>query len=83
MLCWGWALFCNFLGTLLFIPGLARLNAGEETFLLVTAALANLTFMSPLTALALQRCNTARTLVRAVRAAAGGSTLFARDQVSV
>ena len=56
---------------------------GEETFLLVTAALANLTFMSPLTVPALQRCNTARTLVRAVRAAAGGSTLFARDQVSV
>ncbi len=47
----------------------------------MTAALANLTFMSSHTAPSLQRCNTARTLVRAVRASQGGSTLFARDQV--
>ena len=32
------------------------MNGGEETFLLVTAALANLTFMSPLSSAAMKRC---------------------------
>ena len=36
--------------------GLSRMNGGEETFLLVTAALANLTFMSPLSSAAMKRC---------------------------
>ncbi len=54
----------------------------------MTAALANLTFMSPLTSSALQRCNTARTLVKAVRAKEGqgqdsAAALFAKDQVRV
>ena len=32
------------------------MNGGEEMFLLVTAALANLTFMSPLSSAAMKRC---------------------------
>ena len=44
--------------------------------------------MSPLTSSALQRCNTARTLVKAVRAKEGqgqdsAAALFAKDQVRV
>ena len=54
---------------------------GEETFLLVSAALANLTFMSPVTSSAMRHNATVRTLVMAVRAAPT-TTLFAKDQVS-
>jgi hypothetical protein len=60
--------------------GLSRMNGGEETFLLVTAALANLTFMSPLAAAAMKRCGTPEALVKAVRRSPL-TTLFAKDQV--
>ncbi len=56
------------------------MNGGEETFLLVTAALANLTFMSPLASAALKRCGTPEALVKAVRRSPF-TTLFAKDQV--
>ena len=56
------------------------MNGGEETFLLITAALANLTFMSPLTSSAMKRCGTPEALVKAVRRSPF-TTLFAKDQV--
>ena len=62
------------------ISGLSRLNGGEETFLLVTAALANLTFMSPLSSAAMKRCGTPEALVKAVKRSPF-TTLFAKDQV--
>ena len=64
------------------VAGLSRLNGGEETFLLVTAALANLTFMSPLAAAAMRQCRTAQALVNVVRASFASVTLFSKDQVS-
>ena len=64
------------------VTGLSRLNGGEETFLLVTAALANLTFMSPLAAAAMRQCRTAQALVNVVRASFASVTLFSKDQVS-
>ena len=70
----------NILSTL--PSGLSRLKGhGEETFLLVSAALANLTFMSPVTSSAMRQNATVRTLVTAVRTAPT-TTLFAKDQVS-
>lgn len=62
------------------LTGLSRLNGGEETFLLVTAALANLTFMSPLTSAAMKRCGTPEALVKAVKRSPF-TTQFAKDQV--
>jgi len=62
------------------LTGLSRLNGGEETFLLVTAALANLTFMSPLSSAAMKRCGTPEALVKAVKRSPF-TTLFAKDQV--
>lgn len=62
------------------LTDLARLNGGEETFLLVTAALANLTFMSPMSSAAMKRCTTVKILVKAVEASPF-TTLFAKDQV--
>jgi len=62
------------------LTGLSRLNGNEETFLLVTAALANLTFMSPLTSSAMKRVKTAETLVKVVKMSPF-TTLFAKDQV--
>ena len=62
------------------ISGLSRLNGGEETFLLVTAALANLTFMSPLSSAAMKRCGTPEALVKAVKRSPF-TTMFAKDQV--
>ena len=56
------------------------MNGGEETFLLVTAALANLTFMSPLSSAAMKRCGTPEALVKAVKRSPF-TTLFAKDQV--
>ena len=56
------------------------MNGGEETFLLVTAALANLTFMSPLTSAAMKRCGTPEALVKAIKRSPF-TTLFAKDQV--
>ena len=56
------------------------MNGGEETFLLVTAALANLTFMSPLSSAAMKRCGTPEALVKSVRRSPF-TTLFAKDQV--
>ena len=67
---------------LLFCSGLSRLNGGEETFLLVTAALANLTFMSPMAAAAMRQYRTAQALVNVVRASFTTTTLFSKDQVS-
>ena len=61
--------------------GLSRLRGGEETFLLVSAALANLTFMSPVTSTAMRQHQTVKILVKAVRAAPF-TTLFAKDQAS-
>ena len=60
--------------------GLSRLNGCEETFLLVTAALANLTFMSPLTSTAMKRVKTAESIVRVVKMSPFTS-IFAKDQV--
>merc|ERR1712088_698209 len=62
------------------LTGLSRLNGSEETFLLVTAALANLTFMSPLTSTAMKRVKTAESIVRVVKSSPFTS-LFAKDQV--
>jgi len=62
------------------LTGLSRMNGGEETFLLVTAALANLTFMSPLSSAAMKRCGTPEALVKAVQRSPF-TTLFAKDQV--
>ena len=64
----------------IFLSGLSRLKGGEETFLLVSAALANLTFMSPVTSTAMRQNATVKILVKAVRAAPF-TTLFAKDQV--
>ena len=58
------------------------MNGGEETFLLVTAALANLTFMSPLSTAAMKQYRTAQALVNVVRANFASTTLFSKDQVS-
>ena len=63
------------------LSGLSRLRGGEETFLLVSAALANLTFMSPVTSTAMRQHQTVKILVKAVRAAPF-TTLFAKDQAS-
>ena len=63
------------------LSGLSRLNGGEETFLLVTAALANLTFMSPLSTAAMKQYRTAQALVNVVRANFASTTLFSKDQV--
>ncbi len=68
------------------LTGLSRLNGngssgGEETFLLVSAALANLTFMSTVTSPAMRANGTVRVLVNAVRSSPF-TTLFAKDQVS-
>jgi len=62
------------------LTGLSRMNGGEETFLLVTAALANLTFMSPLSSAAMKRCGTPEALIKAVHRSPF-TTLFAKDQV--
>ena len=56
------------------------MNGGEETFLLVTAVLANLTFMSPLSSAAMKRCGTPEALVKAVHRSPF-TTLFAKDQL--
>jgi len=63
--------------------GLSRLNGGEETFLLVTAALANLTFMSSLAASAMKQYKTAQALVNVVRSTMDQRTLFSKDQVYI
>ena len=60
---------------------LARLEAGDDTFLLVSAALANLTFMEPAAVLAMHVHSTATVLMRAVQASPFTS-LFAKDQVA-
>lgn len=60
---------------------LARLQVGDDTFLLVSAALANLTFMEPAAVLAMHANNTATVLMRAVQASPFTS-LFAKDQVA-
>uniref|UniRef100_A0A0K2T877 Protein inscuteable homologue C-terminal domain-containing protein n=1 Tax=Lepeophtheirus salmonis TaxID=72036 RepID=A0A0K2T877_LEPSM len=62
------------------LTGLSRLNSGDETFLLVTAALANLTFMSSPSTSAMIKWKTAQSLVKTVRASPF-TTLFAKDQV--
>ncbi|QQP38661.1 Uncharacterized protein FKW44_019300 [Caligus rogercresseyi] len=62
------------------LTGLSRLNSGDETFLLVTAALANLTFMSSPSTSAMIKWKTAQALVKTVRASPF-TTLFAKDQV--
>ena len=60
---------------------LARLQAGDDTFLLVSAALANLTFMEPAAVVAMHVQGTATVLMRAVQASPFTS-LFAKDQVA-
>ena len=60
---------------------LARLQAGDDTFLLVSAALANLTFMEPAAVVAMHVHGTATVLMRAVQASPFTS-LFAKDQVA-
>ena len=59
---------------------LARVHAGDDTFLLVSAALANLTFMEAAAVVSMQRQHTARALMRVV-ADSPFTSLFAKDQV--
>ena len=59
---------------------LARINAGDDTFLLVSAALANLTFMEAGAVTAMQQYGTARALMKVVNESPFTS-LFAKDQV--
>ena len=59
---------------------LARINAGDDTFLLVSAALANLTFMEAGAVTAMQQYGTARALMKVV-SESPFTSLFAKDQV--
>ena len=59
---------------------LARVHAGDDTFLLVSAALANLTFMEAAAVVSMQRQHTARALMRVV-SDSPFTSLFAKDQV--
>jgi len=62
------------------LTAISRLHCGDDSFLLVTAALANLTFMEASAVSFMRVHSTARTLVRAVRASPFVS-MFAKDQV--
>jgi len=59
---------------------LARIQAGDDTFLLVSAALANLTFMESQAVISMQTHGTAKALMKVVNESPFTS-LFARDQV--
>ena len=59
---------------------LARIKAGDDTFLLVSAALANLTFMEAGAVTAMQQFGTARALMKVV-SESPFTSLFAKDQV--
>ena len=59
---------------------LTRIKAGDDTFLLVSAALANLTFMETMAVLSMQRHKTAKCLMKVVTDSPYTS-LFAMDQV--
>lgn len=59
---------------------LARIKAGDDTFLLVSAALANLTFMEAGAVMAMQQHGTARALMKVV-SESPFTSLFAKDQV--
>lgn len=62
------------------LTAMSRLHCGDDSFLLVTAALANLTFMESSAVSCMRVHSTARTLVRAVHASPFVS-MFAKDQV--
>ena len=62
------------------LSNLARLQCGEDSFLLVSAALANLTFMEPTCLENLLQCSTSKILMSRVESTPFIS-LFARDQV--
>ena len=62
------------------LTALSRVRCGEDTFLLVTAALANLTFMEPGAVVAMKAHGTAKTLIGAVQQSPFVS-MFAKDQV--
>ena len=59
---------------------LTRIKAGDDTFLLVSAALANLTFMEAQAVISMQKHNTAKALMKVVNESPFTS-LFAKDQV--
>lgn len=59
---------------------LTRIKAGDDTFLLVSAALANLTFMEVAAVAAMLANNTAKALIKVVQESPYTS-LFAKDQV--
>ena len=59
---------------------LAGIKAGDDTFLLVSAALANLTFMEAGAVVAMQNHGTGRTLMKVV-SESPFTSLFAKDQV--
>ena len=59
---------------------LARIKAGDDTFLLVSAALANLTFMEAGAVVAMQNHGTGRALMKVV-SESPYTSLFAKDQV--
>ena len=59
---------------------LTMIKAGDDTFLLVSAALANLTFMESQAVVAMQKHNTAKALMKVVNESPFTS-LFAKDQV--
>ena len=59
---------------------LTKIKAGDDTFLLVSAALANLTFMESQAVISMQRFKTAKCLMKVVHDSPFTS-LFAKDQV--
>ena len=59
---------------------LTKIKAGDDTFLLVSAALANLTFMESQAVISMQRFKTAKCLMKVVNDSPFTS-LFAKDQV--
>ena len=60
--------------------GLTRIKAGDDTFLLVSAALANLTFMETQAVISMQVHKTSEALMKVVTGSPFTS-LFAKDQV--
>ena len=64
------------------ISGLSKNTRSSETFLLSSAALANLTFMEPSVVQLMRRHNTVRVLVGAVRQQKSIS-IYIQDQVKL
>jgi Protein inscuteable C-terminal len=67
-------------GLIATLTNLAQLHCGDDTLLLVTAALANLSFMEPSSLLYMKQLATVKTLLERVQTSLFTS-VFARDQV--